>query len=303
MYTFNRRYLVFLVCLSVGLLIAYALLEAPGDKRSNNIYSSSRSVRKTVLRNGYDIEIFDSAEAQWRYARACYFDPKKKQAALEVLVEFYPTAKLIRAEAELELAYMTLGADYRFANRIACLSAIEKYRRITDEFSELPAVEAKAHWYMGWIYADLLGQKSRALAHYQTIVSHYPNAAFKLESPVPWLTLVLPQPPEERQRIYEHSVYSWRSIALLEIIRNTKDEKAQWTALKMLWSDDRNGPATGPALKHLLRESHTLRQKASAITRSALEARLFSPPIAKEIHHALYLPEPCSGQASRQRLQ
>lgn len=303
MYTFNRRYLVFLVCLAVGLLIAYALLDAQGDKRSNNTCSSSRSARKTVSHHSHDIEIFDSAEAQYRYARAFYFDPKKKQAALEVLVEFYPVAKSILAEAELELAYMTLGADYRFANRTACLSAIEKYRRIADEFSELPAVGAKAHWYMGWIYADLLGQKSRALAHYQTIVSNYPDATFKLESPVPWLTLVLSQPPEERRRIYEHSVYSWRSIALLEIIRNTEDEKAQWTAIKMLWSDDRNGPATGPALKHLLRESHTLRQKAAVITRSALEARLFSLPIADEIRRALYLPEPGSGQASGKRLQ
>ncbi len=288
MHTFNRWYAVYLIVLACGLLMLSGAAPTHGDSPPDNSDFTSGSAHRTVTRNGYDIYIFDSAEKQWRYARAWCFDPMKKQAALEALIEYFPGAKSICAEAELELAYLVLGPDYRFADRTACLKAIEKYRQIAARFSEMPAIGAKAHWYMGWIYADLLNQKDSALTHFQMIVSHYPDAALKREFSVPWVSLVLPHIVNEPRTVYERPVYSWRSMALLEIIRNTEDEGAKWAAFEKLWADDRTGPATGPALRHLLHGSRALRQKAAEFAQSYLHARLFSQPLAEEIRQVLY---------------
>lgn len=292
MRTFNRWYAIYLIGLACGLLMLSGAAATHGDSPSDTDDFSSGSAHRTVTRNGYDIYIFDSAEEQRRYARTWCFDPLKKQAALEALIEYFPEAKSICAEAELELAYLVLGPDYRFANRSACLKAIEKYRQIAARFSEMPDISAKAHWYMGWIYADLLNQKSRALTHFQMIVSHYPDAALKREFSVPLVSLVLPHVVNDPQTVYERPVYSWRSMALLEIIRNTEDEGAKWAAFEKLWSDDCGGPATGPALKHLLHGSQVLRQKAAEFAQHYLQARLFSQPLAEEISQVLYEADP-----------
>jgi tetratricopeptide (TPR) repeat protein len=239
------------------------------------------------VRNGYAIEIFETAEDQLRYARAWFSDPQEKQAALEVLIEQYPEANTVRAEAELELAYLALGADYRFADEGACLLAIGKYQRIAVQFSRLADICAKAHWYMGWIYADLLRQNSKAVIHFQTIVSRYPDATLRLESPVPWVSLVMPQFENQPQVVYERPVYSWRSMALLEIIRNSEDQEEQWVAFEKLWSSDITGAATGHALRALLLGSPGLAKKAVGHAQFYLQAQLFSGPMAAEIRAVL----------------
>ena len=155
------------------------------------------------------------------------------------------------------------------------------------QYSDLPFICAKAHWYMGWIYADLLQQKKKSIFHYQTVVDHYPDVTKKLEPPVPWVSFVVPQLVDKPQTIYQRPAYFWRSMALLEIIRNSDDDDKKWDAFSKLWAYDRMGPATSHALRHLMRGSPALVQKAADYARLNLEARLFSPHVAAEIRQIL----------------
>jgi hypothetical protein len=87
-----------------------------------------------------------------RYALARFDDPRAKKASLEVVIDQFPHDQAVRAAAEMELAYLILGADYRFATPGQCHRAIEAYRRVLVDHAELPAVCAKANWYIGWIW-------------------------------------------------------------------------------------------------------------------------------------------------------
>jgi tetratricopeptide (TPR) repeat protein len=242
---------------------------------------------KTVSYSGYTFELFTSPEQQLQYALTWFNDPNEKRAALELLIEHFPEAKTICAEADLELAYLILGVDYRFANSTACLHAIEKYQRIVSRYTDLPWICAKAHWYMGWIYADLLKQKRKAVKHYQTIVADYPDAVLSLKPPVPWVGLVLPQAIEKPMAVYEYPVYRWSSIALLEIIRDSRNEDEKWMAFEKLWSDDRASLAMGYAIRELLFDSPSIAQKVASRAEAYLNMGLFSQPMAEEVRGAL----------------
>ena len=222
-----------------------------------------------------------------QYARTWFDDYKEKQAALEMLIERFPEAKTVRAEAELELAYLALGVDYRFVDSTACRRAIEKYQRIAAQYAELPLICAKAHWYLGWIYVDLLHLKREGLVHYQTIVAQYPEATLNMKPPVPWAGLVLPQAIDRPMAVYEYPSYKWSSFALLEIIRNGQREDEKWSAFEKLWSRDRSSPAMGYAFRALLYDSPSLARKAAQRAKVYLEAQLFSPPLADEVRVAL----------------
>lgn len=278
-----RSSLVYLTVLSV--IFGSASCYAGSLPDSKAPFSNSNP--KTVVRNGYTIEIFETAQDQLRYARAWFSDPLEKQAALEVLIAQYPQPADVRAEAELELAYLALGGDYRFAGERACRNALRQYERIAAQFSDLPDIAAKAHWYMGWIYADLLRQKKDALAHYHIIVARYPDAVLKLEPPVPWVSLVLPRNADRPPAVYESPVYPWRSMALLEIIRNSDDDEEKWTAFERLWARDQVGTITGHALLALLRGSPTLGQRASGPARIYLQTQPAGRSLAKEMRTVL----------------
>ena len=211
---------------------------------------------QTVTRDGYAFELFATPEQQLQYSRTWATDPNKKRVALELLIERFPDAKAIRADAELELAYLALGADYRFADSAACQRALAKYQRIASQYTDLPSVCAKAHWYMGWIFADLLKQRRKAIDHYQMIIDHYPDATLS-------------------------------SIALLEIIRKSENEDEKWIAFEKLWSGDRTSLAMGYAFRALVNDSPSLAQKVATRANIYLDAELFSRPIAEEVRIAL----------------
>ena len=242
---------------------------------------------QTVTRDGYTFELFATPEQQLQYSRTWLTAPDEKRVALELLIERFPDAKTIRADAELELAYLALGADYRFADSAACQRALEKYQRIASQYEDLPSVCAKAHWYMGWIYADLLKQRRKAIDHYQMIIDHYPDATLSLRPPVPWAELVLPQAIKRPKAVYEYPTYKWSSIALLEIIRKSENEDEKWIAFEKLWSGDRTSLAMGYAFRALVNDSPSLAQKVATRANIYLDAELFSRPIAEEVRIAL----------------
>ena len=242
---------------------------------------------KTIVRDGYNLERFATAEQQLQYTRSWLTDPDEKKVALEFLIENFPRAKTVCAEAELELAYLALGFDYRFADSAACLRAIEKYQHIVSQHPDLPQVCAKAQWYMGWICADLLSEKREGIAHFQTIVEKYPDATLSLKPPVPWVGAVLPQAIDKPMAVYDYPIYKWSSIALLEIIRNSDQNEEKWKAFNRLWSRDRTCLAMGFAFRDLLNNSPALAQKVAAMASDYLKAGLHSQPIAEEVRIAL----------------
>jgi hypothetical protein len=270
------------------LIAGSALLIQCTEQPAAPIKSATESVGvETVTRNGYTIELFATPEQQLQFTRTLFADSNQKRTALEVLIERFPEAKTVCAEAELELAYLVLGDDYRFSDSAACLGAIEKYQQIASHYGDLPPVCAKAHWYMGWIYADLLKQKRKAILHYQLIVKRYPDATLSLKPPVPWVGSVLPQAIEKPMAVYEYPNYKWSSLALLEIIRISTDEDEKWNSFEKLWSGDRASLAMEFAFRALVVDSPSLAQRVAPRARVYLEAQLFSQPIAEDIRAAL----------------
>jgi hypothetical protein len=124
----------------------------------------------------------------------------------------------------LNLAYLALGRDYRYASPAQCHIAIGKYKKILSEFSDLPTICAEANWYIGWILADLLDEPGKASTYFQTVVAQYPDITLHLKPAVPWMSLILPQVDKRPQAVYERPIYCWSSIALLELVRTSEKQ-------------------------------------------------------------------------------
>ena len=195
----------------------------------------------------------------------------------------------------MEIAYLALGSDYRFASAEMCRQSIRHYKRVLADFDNLPSICAKANWYIGWILADLLQRPREAIAFYQVIATDYPATTMNLEPPVPWVSLVLPQSDDKPREVYERPSYYWASLALLEIIRLSENNDERWTAFTALWSNYRNSLATGYAMRELLNGPRSVALKAASYARAHLDAHNFSGSIDQEIRAAL---SKLSGQAS-----
>lgn len=238
---------------------------------------------RTVVRDGFTIEILDTPEAQLRSALARFSDPREKNASLEVVIEQFPHAREVRAAAEMELAYLTLGSDYRFATPAQCRKAIQAYRRILMDHADLPAVCAKANWYIGWILADLLHQRHEAATCFESIVDNYPDAKLSLRPPVPWVSLVLPQSEDRPQTVYDRPTRFWGSLALLELIRLSEADADKWNAFRRLYARYPRSLATATALRELLMGSPPLARKIVPYARNHLSGMHFRRPLIDEI--------------------
>jgi hypothetical protein len=287
----------------LAVLIAWSTLLVQCTQGPIDTKKEATAPLQTTIRDGYTFQLFATPEQQLQYTRTWFSDPNEKRVALELLLERFPEAKTVRAEVELELAYLSLGVDYRFADSAAGLRAIEKYRQIALRYSDLPSICAKAHWYMGWIYADLLNKKPEAISHYQTIVKEYPDATLSLKPPVPWAGLVFPQAIEKPMAVYQYPTYKWSSIALLEIIRNSENEDEKWIAFEKLWTGDRSSLAMSYAFRSLVNDSPALSRKVAARADAYLEAGQVSQPIAQEIRIALKSLKSKEDAPSEQRAQ
>ena len=258
----------------------------------------SITIQKTISHKKYSVEIFPSPEEQLRYARSRFSDPEERRAALEVLIERFPEINTVRGKAELEMAYLALGPDHRFATTDVCTQSLKIYRQIIMRFSDLPAICAKAHWYTGWIHADLMNQKRLAIAHYQTIIHRYPGAKLETESPVPWVSFVMPQTKPSDATVNKRTNCHWASLALLEIIRNSDQEEEKWRAFQTLWSDYHDSLATGHALCALLRERTAISQKVAGNAKYYLENQNLRQSLAEEIRISLKNLPLASGSSS-----
>ncbi len=244
-------------------------------------------ILRTVVRNGYAIQLFSTPDEQLRQALRWFPDLHEKKASLEVVMDAFPEARNAHAEARLDLAYLALGRDYRYTTPAQCHTAIGKYEKILSEFSDLPAICAKANWYIGWILADLLDEPGKAAAYFQTVVERYPDTTVHFKCAVPWVSLVLPQVAKRTQAVYERPRYYWSSIALLELVRTSERQADKWSAFEKLVTDHSSRQATGFAVRELLSGSPSMRRKTAAFVKQHLKAMMSSSPVAKDIHELL----------------
>lgn len=218
-----------------------------------------------ATRKGFTFPLFATATEQLSYAKSLVVNPLEKSAALNLVIEHFPQDRRYQGEARLELAYLHLGRDFRLADQQACQRALSAYEEIAREFAELPAIRAKAYWYMAWIYTDLLKEKRNGLALYALLAEKHPEDNFSRIFPVPWLKLVFPDPKIKPYTADDRYSHSWAGLALLEIVRNADEPETQEKAFQKLWLDHRHSLTTGYALKEILRSGHPMDDMAALI--------------------------------------
>ena len=214
--------------------------------------------------SGFAIPVFATADEQLSYAKSLSSNPQEKSAALNLVMGRFPNDRRQIGETRLELAYLYLGRDYRMAATPDCERALAAYEAIAREFSDLPAIQAKAYWYMAWIFTDLLEDRPSGLALYALLAEKHPEDSFSRISPVPWLKLVFPNPETKPYTADDRRTHSWAGLALLEIVRNAPDRHTQEQAFDKLWREHRHSLTTGYALKAVL-ESQPPDEKMASI--------------------------------------
>jgi tetratricopeptide (TPR) repeat protein len=286
-HSFLRKYALFGAGALLPGLIVFCTVMIQCRGRDGYDDTPATRVLRTITHAGYTIELFSTAKAQLHYALGRFFDQNEKKAALEVVIDAFPNARNVHAEAELELAYLALGRDYRYASLVQCRTAVSKYEAILSEFSDLPVICAKASWYIGWILADLLNEPDKAKRYFQIVVAKYPNITLNLKSTVPWLKLVLPETEKQPQAVYRPSEYYWSCLALLELVRIGKTDADKWSAFEKLYASHRSSQVTGYAMRLLLGGPLSLQRKTGPYAKQHLTDGLFSAPMAKEISELL----------------
>jgi len=247
--------------------------------------SLHESDQPVVVFNGFSLPKFPTARGQLNYARSGFTTQEKKKAAFEFVLRHFPLDRAECGEAVLNLAYMNFGFDYRFALLQDYHNAIEEYKTIIKYYADQPEVMAKAYWYLGWIYCELLDQKENGIFYFWRIVSEYPQVHRGISSPVPWVSLVYPEKPSEFKPRKEKIVSKWAGIALLEIIRHSDETDDVLNAFDRLWEEYRKSISTGLAIKLLLADKQYL-QKVKPYVHEYLALNIANVYLAKELTSA-----------------
>lgn len=229
--------------------LALSVFSCTGAPDSNK---KNKPDLKILTQDRYNIPRFSSARDQLNYANSGLFDKKEKQAALRAVPTLFPDNRTARGNAALGIAYSHLETDYRFAKSIEILRAVNDFLSVLKEFPDLDHIQVKAHWYLGWIYTELLGDIEKGIPHYWTIVTDFPDIPMNLSVPVPWISLVYP--PDLSQKLPPPRVRNkyWAAKALLEIIRYSPDRDEAINAFDRLFDTYYTSVETGFALKLML---------------------------------------------------
>ena len=237
-------------------LTALFFLPLSGCKDSSPEQQVPTKQQGAVLIDEIAIPILPSSEEQFNYTRSWFAEKQVKRAALQAYIQLHPENRRNCGLAALDLAYLELGDDYRFASDMAYFKALDAYNAILAEYAGFPEIMAKALWYIGWISTDLLYDREKGLSSYRRVVEEYPMERVSLLPPAPWVSIIYPRedPGENAARLPPGN--SWAALALVEIIKHTEDPEAAWTSFLRLWHDYRNDVAIGFALRHVLRRRY-----------------------------------------------
>lgn len=204
------------------------------------------------IQDGFEIPVFSSAMGQLNYARSGFTDKREKKAAFRAVLDLFPRDIRECGHASIGLAYLHLEPDYRFASPKTIRRAAVDFNSVLDRFAGQPDVVVKAHWYLGWIYTELMDEPEKGLVHFWRIVREFPDAPVSQSPPVPWVNLVSPPKQTQDRKHPQGPEKLWAEVALLEIIRNTPDHTRAALAFDHLAERFPAGAATGFALKFML---------------------------------------------------
>ncbi len=239
-----------LCCTLVFIVIVFPIIgctNAPYSPKKNN------TNLEILTQDGFNIPRFPSARDQLNYANSGLVNKKEKQAALRAVHTLFPDNRPAMGNAAIGLSYIHLETDYRFATSTEILRTVNGFLSVVKDFPDLDHIQVKAHWYLGWIYTELLGDHEKGVSHYWTIVTEFPDIPMNLTPPVPWISLVYPldlskKLPSPRT----HNKY-WAATALLEIIRYAPGREDAIKAFDQLFDTYYTSVETGFALKLMLK--------------------------------------------------
>ena len=233
---------------------------------------------------GFKIPKFPTALGQLNYAKSGFVDSKEKKAALEIISFLFPESRVQCGHAALNLAYMKLGYDYRFANQYDFHNAIISYHKVIQNYKKYPQILVNANWYLGWIHCDLLNSKNTGVEYFWHIVKTWPEIKMGISSPVPWVSLVYPSKEKSDQSLNNKANVYWAGISLLEIIRHTEKKEESLKAFDLLWEKYNKTILTGLAL-NLMLEKNELKAKIVPFVKPYLELNVANKYLARQIYN------------------
>jgi len=202
--------------------------------------------------DGIAVPVFETSAEQLNYTRSWFADRAEKRAALQAFLQLFPEKEQSCGMAALDLAYLELGGDYRLSREHEGLTAIKAYTDIAADYEDIPQVSAKAYWYIGWIYADLLGKRQKGIEYYRLVAEKFPEERVLLLLPTPWVGIISTGVGAMDTAPHAPPRNTWAALALMEILRNSEDEDLAWSAFVRLWRQYRHSSATGFGLLLIL---------------------------------------------------
>lgn len=265
------------------------MLQGCGENRQDE--HKSGDTPQVLSINTIEIPIFDTPEKQLHYGQSVFEEPLHKRAALQAVCKVFPGERKFCGIASLDLAYLSLGPDYRAADRKIYQKAVAGYQAILDEFGEYREITAKASWYLGWLYCDLLGDRETGLRFYRDIVDRYPDVTMHFDLPLPEVASLYTNDNESSPPVYSRSIKSWATVALVEIARYATAPQDIHFALQKLAAGHDNNLATGMAVKAVVEQGKLPAHSVSIVT-DYLEEEASSLYLKEDIKSALFINRP-----------
>lgn len=170
--------------------------------------------------DGFTVPQLPSAAEQLFFARTSDALLPQRIALFKAVAILFTDKRTQIGLAELEIAYLSLGTDYRLSPPSQQQSTAEKYLIIATNYQDIPEVAAKALWYHGWITADLLGQKIKAMDSFLKTIKSYPDQPISRSPVVPWTSINIEQSSTSPPSNSTQAPLTWAGLAYLELVRH-----------------------------------------------------------------------------------
>ena len=207
----------------------------------------------TVVRfEGQKLEKFPTAGQQLTWTLSLQREPDRQAAGLRYILHRFKNNRLVCGRADLELAYLALGPDYRQASPSRCQQALALFGKVVRRYGDLPPVAARGLWYQGWLLTDLLHRPAAGFDLMQDLVRRFPDTpldnlqpGFRESQAISALRDEEVLPADKKIR--------WSDLALLFIVERQTDRQRQLAALAQLLQREPSAQVAGPAILHCLR--------------------------------------------------
>ena len=251
-----------------------------------DIPQSLENITEYISIDGFNIPRLLSSAEQLSFATASAASPNHQRALLKSVVQLFPEDRVEVGHAELEMAYLDLGTDYRNSLPEQRMNAASSYQKIALKYSSLPEIAAKALWYYGWISADLLQMKSIGQSSFRTIVDLYAEQPIAWSSFTPWTSINLAQEYDKPLQSQLQTSITWGELALLELIRHAPKPENGLTYYYSLVSYLPENTIITAALTLLAKRTDLTSNTVSAI-KTEIDSASFTQKQQKELKELL----------------